>query len=580
MAYTKQLHPGSNYYDVLDNGVPIDQATFQQRSLNIDHIPERTLDNRSPSTEQSLTFDRGTQTNSVSLFNTAIQEMLRSAQSGLGTRKTQQAAIDLSQQQVQRGQVQATPGMSPSQQSSVRSADMNAINPSIQGANDQTQTTQERLSGFKDVLAQTQQMGQSIADLQFKNQQSTQKMINDSITQLGSAAFEGLDPKELATLEREAGFPTGYLTRAAKTLKQQEIEAKNANQKLDTSIVDVGGRKVLINNQTGATLKDLGVSDASGADTKFVDINGKKYQINADGSLTEPDINKTTSPEEIAQMEKSKSQLSFLIDTANKAMSYSAASGRSGARKLFEAYTVGSTDYTNLEAQANTLKTNLLALTTDPNVKKFFGPQMSEADVRMMMAGGTTLNPELQSPKEFYDEAVRVKDLLLRMEDAVKKGLEGIKSGKTGGGNIITAPDGQQIEIIDDQQSFNLGSGGTPIATKDVKKIASAIKTVESGGNYQAKGASGEYGAYQFMPGTWTSWAGKFLGNANSPMTPANQEKVALSRIQELVNQGYDAHQIALIWNGGSPKIKKGVNSKGVAYDSGAYALKVLKNLG
>jgi hypothetical protein len=107
-------------------------------------------------------------------------------------------------------------------------------------------------------------------------------------------------------------------------------------------------------------------------------------------------------------------------------------------------------------------------------------------------------------------------------------------------------------------------------------KLAMAIGKVESGGNYNAKGGSGEIGAFQFMPSTWKSWAGQYLGNANAPLTKENQNKVAVKKVADLIKQGYNEKQIALIWNGGQPVVKKGVNQYGVAYDSGAYADKVL----
>jgi hypothetical protein len=81
------------------------------------------------------------------------------------------------------------------------------------------------------------------------------------------------------------------------------------------------------------------------------------------------------------------------------------------------------------------------------------------------------------------------------------------------------------------------------------------------------------------MPASWSSWAGQYLGNPNAPMTPENQDKVAEAHIQDLLNQGYNSKQIALIWNGGQPIEKRGVNKFGVRYDSGAYANKVLANL-
>lgn len=116
-----------------------------------------------------------------------------------------------------------------------------------------------------------------------------------------------------------------------------------------------------------------------------------------------------------------------------------------------------------------------------------------------------------------------------------------------------------------------------------VEKLAAAIKQHESGGNYNAKGASTEGGAYQFMPSTWSQWAKQYLGNANAPMTPQNQDTVAKAKISDLFNQGYNEQQIALIWNGGQPVIKKGVNKYGVPYDTGKYAnsvLSIYKKLG
>jgi ribosomal protein S20 len=134
-------------------------------------------------------------------------------------------------------------------------------------------------------------------------------------------------------------------------------------------------------------------------------------------------------------------------------------------------------------------------------------------------------------------------------------------------------------QAIKDAKEYNASLSNVGGDTNQASVIANAIKQVESQGNYQAKGGSGETGAYQFMPATWKEWAGDYLGNPNAPMTQQNQDKVAQAKISDLLNQGYGAKEIALIWNGGQPKEKKGVNKYGVAYDSGAYANKVLKAL-
>lgn len=104
-------------------------------------------------------------------------------------------------------------------------------------------------------------------------------------------------------------------------------------------------------------------------------------------------------------------QAKFLIDTIAKAEALSGASGRSKAKQLVTGWIWGATDYTNLQAEIRTVKTNLLTLATDPNIKKFFGPQMTEADVRNMQAAASTLDPELQDPASMQAELLRAKTI-------------------------------------------------------------------------------------------------------------------------------------------------------------------------
>lgn len=123
-----------------------------------------------------------------------------------------------------------------------------------------------------------------------------------------------------------------------------------------------------------------------------------------------------------------------------------------------------------------------------------------------------------------------------------------------------------------------------PQGSSDI--LANAIAETESG-NRQVKGASGEFGAFQFMPATWESISKSMEGRV-LPQTPENERRVATKKINQLFErfkaQGMDdltaARNVALVWNtslGGSevPLIKKGVNKQGVKYDSEAYANKV-----
>lgn len=114
--------------------------------------------------------------------------------------------------------------------------------------------------------------------------------------------------------------------------------------------------------------------------------------------------------------------------------------------------------------------------------------------------------------------------------------------------------------------------------------LSKAIKKAETGDYkdpYNTKGASGEYGAYQYTPDTWKAQAGKYLGNPNAPMTEDNQNKVMYTNTKYLLDQGYTQGQIASIHNSGKPDptaTGSGVNSYGVHYDVPAYVEKVKQN--
>lgn len=111
--------------------------------------------------------------------------------------------------------------------------------------------------------------------------------------------------------------------------------------------------------------------------------------------------------------------------------------------------------------------------------------------------------------------------------------------------------------------------------------LAKAIRQTESGGNFQARGKSGEYGAYQFTKPTWDAYAKKH--GINVPLeqaTPEQQNEVAYKQIKEWKDQGMNVGQIASMWNSGKPDAYldqnyRGVNKMGVTYDVPAYAKSV-----
>ncbi len=117
-----------------------------------------------------------------------------------------------------------------------------------------------------------------------------------------------------------------------------------------------------------------------------------------------------------------------------------------------------------------------------------------------------------------------------------------------------------------------------------IKNLALAIRQQESGGKYDTKGASGEYGAYQFMPATWNGLATKYLGTSVplEQATPQQQNQVAYNYVKELAGKGYKPSQVAAAWNAGEDSLKDdqwknnvGTNSLGVKYDTPSYVANV-----
>lgn len=83
------------------------------------------------------------------------------------------------------------------------------------------------------------------------------------------------------------------------------------------------------------------------------------------------------------------------------------------------------------------------------------------------------------------------------------------------------------------------------------------------------------------MGGTWSAIANEILGYVPQKKTPLVEKYVAVKKIQSLLRIGWTVEEVALIWNTSLAGIEKplriaGVNKQGVAYDSPAYAAKVV----
>lgn len=80
------------------------------------------------------------------------------------------------------------------------------------------------------------------------------------------------------------------------------------------------------------------------------------------------------------------------------------------------------------------------------------------------------------------------------------------------------------------------------------------------------------------MPETWKAHSKKILGYV-APQTQINEKYVTAAIIEIWLEQGFNAYQIGLMYNGGEIKEKKGTNKFGAKYDTAAYAKKLVANL-
>lgn len=83
----------------------------------------------------------------------------------------------------------------------------------------------------------------------------------------------------------------------------------------------------------------------------------------------------------------------------------------------------------------------------------------------------------------------------------------------------------------------------------NLERFMASLGTVESNGRYEALNpSSGAFGRYQILPSNWRAWARRYLGDADAPPTPANQETVARQKLIALYGWLDDWAAVAHWW--------------------------------
>lgn len=111
-------------------------------------------------------------------------------------------------------------------------------------------------------------------------------------------------------------------------------------------------------------------------------------------------------------------QITTLKSALDNVQKLKGAAGPSAISRTLGDTFVGNSSFRQLEAYVDTVKTNLLTLVTDPNIKKFFGPQMSNRDVELMTSIASSLDAQRLSPEQVQAEVDKINAFLQKYEAA------------------------------------------------------------------------------------------------------------------------------------------------------------------
>lgn len=245
------------------------------------------------------------------------------------------------------------------------------------------------------------------ADRAFQLQRDNRSMIENLINK---AMEYGQSSKLAEIMGLNPDSPTFMQDYAQKAISIQK-PVSGGSDKRDTAFDKDGN---LVDMQTGEVITQAGGASAGG---------GKAQQI--------------------------QDQLSLLRTTASDATTLAGSGGilntpvgPSGITRFIGDTLVGNTSFRQLQNLTDTLKTNMLTIATDPDIKKFFGPQMSNTDIKQMLSAGSTLDPQSQNPDDYIKEVQRLDEIFNRLQTSAKSGNNTL-------GIVLTGADGLQYTITD-----------------------------------------------------------------------------------------------------------------------------------
>lgn len=231
-------------------------------------------------------------------------------------------------------------------------------------------------------------------------------------------APEQVNPDVLQDTAKNYGVTTDAIKAAYTQLKKTKEDADKAAALKDAYSLKPGETRY---DATGKVLSALPVTPKTPEEIAM-----DKAELAYKNSQTAVNLaNVQKAQKELADSKKTATSaseqvnhLQFLRETVADAKKIASAAGQSLISRGIGNTLIGDTNYNQLGQYADTLRTNLLTLATDPDIKKFFGPQMSNADVRMMQSAATIMSNETQ-PEVLKRELDRIDELFTRLQNGI-----------------------------------------------------------------------------------------------------------------------------------------------------------------
>ncbi len=289
------------------------------------------------------------------------------------------------------------------------------------------------------------------ADKYFEFLETQGQRKKDQITSfLKNMLALGVDPKEISDADFEKiqdqyGFSKDQLTSIFSDIKAQKIAA---DQEASMSVAELEQKKVNTEKTKSEINQfDLGegqaryIYDPETGTTKLIASKAKTYAPTGGGTSSDPVVDswvsqinsgKATIANVPANLKNavitaltsstttqdSSYQITTLKSALNNVQKLKSAAGPSAISKTLGDTFIGDSSFRQLEAYVDTVKSNLLTLVTDPNIKKFFGPQMSNRDVELMTSTASSLDAQRLSPEQIQAEVDKVNAFLVKYEAA------------------------------------------------------------------------------------------------------------------------------------------------------------------